>query len=454
MVMIQVLIAEVTLNNIDEFGVELGLQDSLLFDRGLLGDLLTTTQTTQTTSPGGAVTSVTQDTIQAATLTPGFLFNNLALGDSGSDQSLSTRENTAAQGLSHFAVNRTNSELGFGGFVFSASSESVSVLMRALKENRRLDVLSRPQVMTLDNQPAFIQVGQRVPRITGTTINETGQVNTIQLENVGIILGVTPRISPDGLVVMEIDAEKSDVGPESEGIPISIAADGQVIRSPRINTTTAQTTISASSGQTVVLGGLITKSKSETHRKVPFIGDLPLLGHLFRYDSEVARRTELLIIMTPRVVNNEQDSEIIKQVESSRMNWVLSDVVDLHGPSGLRSRTDEWGDDETNVIYPGMDEVWPEEIAPEPTIIMPNGQLPGPSGAPSRLQPTPADASPAEGARGESLPLPEGGAWKSGGRSVLRQPQLIKRTGHEEPIPNQPIHRASYDRPMRLPPTR
>ena len=101
----------------------------------------------------------------------------------------------------------------------------------------------------------------------------------------GLILGVTPRISPDGLVVMEIDAEKSEVGPEAEGIPISISASGQVIRSPRINTTTAQTTVSANSGQTVVLGGLITKSKAEIHRKVPLLGDMPLLGRLFRYDG-------------------------------------------------------------------------------------------------------------------------------------------------------------------------
>ena len=161
-------------------------------------------------------------------------------------QALANAGAVGAQGLSNFGVGRTNNELGFGGLVLSASSESVSVLLRALSESHRLEVLSRPQIMTLDNQPAFIQVGQRVPRITGTTAqpDRPDQLRS-RWRTSGLILGVTPRISPDGLVVMEIDAEKSEVGPEAEGIPISISARARSIRSPRINTTTAQTTVSA-----------------------------------------------------------------------------------------------------------------------------------------------------------------------------------------------------------------
>ena len=71
--------------------------------------------------------------------------------------------------------------------------------MRALQDRQRMQVLSRPQVMTLDNQPAFVQVGARVPRITATTSNQNGVTNSVVLENVGILLGVTPRTSPDGL---------------------------------------------------------------------------------------------------------------------------------------------------------------------------------------------------------------------------------------------------------------
>ena len=214
-VLIQVVIAEVNLNNMHEFGVELGLQDSVLFDRSLLGDLVTTVNTTQGSTPAGIITT-TQEIIQAASNTPGFDFNNQPLGNSGSTKALANSGAVGGQGVTSFAVGRINNELGFGGLVLSASSESVSVLIRAMQESRRLDVLSRPQVRTLDNQPAFIQVGQRVPRIVASNLTQGGlQTNSVELENVGLILGVTPRISPDGTVVMEIDAEKSALGPEA-----------------------------------------------------------------------------------------------------------------------------------------------------------------------------------------------------------------------------------------------
>jgi general secretion pathway protein D len=329
-VVIQVLIAEVALDNAEEFGIELGLQDSILFDRSLLGNLLTTTQTTQSSTPAGVVTT-TEQIIQAASNEPGFNFNTPQLGNSGSAKSLATAGNVGGQGLSNFAVGRINNELGFGGLVLSASSESVSVLIRALEECRRLEVLSRPMVRTLDNQPAFIQVGQRVPRIIGSTVNQNGQSNAIALENVGLILGVTPRISPDGTVVMEIDAERSGLGPESEGVPVSVAPNGSIIRSPRVDTTTAQATVSAASGETILLGGLITKKSEQLSRGVPWLSDIPLLGNLFRYDSESVKRTELIIVLTPYVISGPADEQLLKQTEFARMNWCYRDVVDIHG---------------------------------------------------------------------------------------------------------------------------
>ena len=127
---------------------------------------------------------------------------------------------------------------------------------------------------------------------------------------------------------MEIDAEKSEVGPDSEGIPVSISASGNVVRSPRINITTAQTTVSAASGQTIVIGGLITDNKSSTSRRVPWLSDVPLLGNLFRYDSNTNVRKELLIILTPHVVRGRSEAEYIKQVEMARMSWISCDIFD------------------------------------------------------------------------------------------------------------------------------
>ena len=356
-VMIQVLIAEVAIGDAEEFGVELGIQDSVLFDRSLLGNLVSTTNTNQTSTPAGILTQ-TQQTVIAASNQPGFDFNNTRpLGNSGSSKSLDTANTVGGQGLSNFDVGRGSAELGFGGLVLSASSQNLSVLMRALQESRRLEVLSRPQVLTLDNQPAFIQVGQRVPRIIGSIVNQAGQQNNVTLENVGLILGVTPRISPEGNVVMEIDAEKSELGPEIEGIPVSVSTNGTIIRSPRINTTTAQATVSAASGETIILGGLITKSTRELHRKVPYLGDVPMLGNLFRYDSRQQRRTELLIVLTPHVVRSPDDLQRLKQTELARMSWCAADVFDLHGDLGVGPHSSELFpyDDNSETIYPDID---------------------------------------------------------------------------------------------------
>ena len=372
MVMIQVLIAEVTLNDTDEFGVQLGLQDQILFDR----------------SPTAGTPAVP---------TPGFNFNNQPLGGAAVRPDL-----VASQGLADFALSRTNPTLGFGGLVLSASSESVSILLRALQERRRLEVLSRPQIMTLDNQAAYIQVGQRVPQIRGVSLTQFGQTNNIDYEDVGLILQVIPRISPDGLVVMEIDANRSSVGPEAEGIPVSITTGGGVIRAPRINRTLAQTTVQALSGQTVILGGLISREKSEAHRQVPLLGDIPVLGRLFRFDSTTNQRTELLIIMTPHIIKNEEDAERIKRAEIARMHWCLADVIEVHGDGGLRGRADQWTDSETITIYP--------DLAPSAeTIPAPKPEPANGSSTPKQptLAPKPA---PNRGANGGAAAGPRGSA--------------------------------------------
>ena len=350
MVMIQVLIARVDLDNTDEFGIELGLQDGLLFDRSLLSNPIW--KSTTITNPNQQ--TQTTNTLIAANNTPGFNFNNSApLGNSGAANAVANATSVGSQGLSNFGVGRAN-KAGVSGLVLSASSESVNILLRALSQCHRMEVLQRPQIMTLDNQPAYIRVGEQVPVIQDMTTNQFGGQNfRTSMMDVGVVLGVTPRISPDGLVVIELDATRSEVGDEAQGTPVAVS-EGVIIRSPRIEGTYAQTTVSAMSGQTVVLGGLIAKSKEELHRKVPLLGDIPVLGYLFRFDSVNAKRSELMIIMTPHIVRNEADADAIKQAEAARMSWCLSDVTKIHGDVGLRGRTDNWSDAETQTVYPDM----------------------------------------------------------------------------------------------------
>lgn len=172
-----------------------------------------------------------------------------------------------------------------------------------------------------------------------------------------MIIGVTPRISPENNVVMEIDAEKSEVGPVNEGIPISVSATGTPVLSPRINTITAQATVSAASGETIILGGMISRRKETLHRQVPWLGDIPVIKHLFSYDYFDMKRTELLIIMTPHVVRSVGDMEQLKQAEFARMSWCEADVFAMHGdvyPTTNISTQLVDGVD-CHVVYPDVD---------------------------------------------------------------------------------------------------
>ncbi|MEM8943949.1 MAG: secretin N-terminal domain-containing protein [Planctomycetota bacterium] len=377
MVMIQVLIAEIELGDVDEFGVELGLQDPVLFDRSLLGDLLTTQNTTITNDAGGGSTTFTEEVVQSATNTPGFNFGDpsLGLGNAGSDASLASAGTVAAQGISNFAVNRVSPDAGFGGLVLSASSNSVSMLLRALQESRRLEVLSRPQIMALNNQEGSAFVGQLVPFIVRSDLNQLGlTTNTVEQVEVGLSLVVYPRISPDGLVVMDITATNNRLRPLNEGVPVAVSPNGDPILQPIQDAIQARTVVSAMSGQTVVLSGLITKEDNALHRRVPILADIPLLGDLFRFDSVSTTRRELLIVMTPHVVKSRFESEMLKQVESARMNWCLTDVVNLHGPAGLRSQTDREGAAESETIYP--EQLPPGAVMP-PEAAMPGEIMPG-----------------------------------------------------------------------------
>ena len=252
-------------------------------------------------------------------------------------------------------------------------------LLRALAENHKVEVLQRPQVTALDDQTANVFVGQSVPTISTVNNNAlTGQVNGVTFQNVGVQLTVTPRISPDGMVFMQILTEKASLEPEATGIPIFSSPTGQVIRSPIIDQTAAQTTVVAMDGQTIVLGGLITSNKTESHAQVPWLGDIPVIGNLFRYDSSTKERTELLIIMTPHVIRNAADADAIKREEAAKMSWCLCDVTKIYGEAGLNPRGGPWGGGDVKVVYPDQ----PDQYLPGMQPAAPE-TLPVPQGAPA-----------------------------------------------------------------------
>lgn len=124
---------------------------------------------------------------------------------------------------------------------------------------------------------------------------------------------------------------------------------------------------------------------------MPLLADVPLLGSLFRFDAVGTRRTELLIVLTPHVVRNRFEAEMLKQVESARMDWCLSDVIEMHGPVGLRSRRDPAGATEAETIFP--EQVSPQELVPTPERYEPTDATPPTESLPtlpiSSTQPSP-----------------------------------------------------------------
>ncbi len=324
MILIKVLLAEVKLGDAFEVGGEVGLQDSLLFDRGVAANPLNNSD-------------------------PGFNFNNNDLPNNN----LVSKGALAAQGITSFGVGSSNPTLGYGGFVLSAASDSISILLRTLQDADRLQILSRPQIMTMDNTTGRVEVGEVVARVTGLVFNNNTSQTETQDVNVGLIMQVTPRIGSDGLITMEIDATRSEID-ENDGTPIGTDENQVPIIVQNILTTTANSTVAAYSGQTVIFGGLIQKIRGQRSRRVPFLADIPLIGNFFKYDFEAEERSELLVIMTPMLVTGEEDLDYVKSTESSRMSWCLADVVEAHGDVGLSGGYGLWGPAVGQTIYPDL----------------------------------------------------------------------------------------------------
>ncbi len=191
---------------------------------------------------------------------------------------------------------------GQGG-LYTLTGTDYTVTLHALAQAGKLEVLSRPTILARNNQQAVITVGQRVPLITGVSYTQYGQpINSYQYQDVGIILTVTPFITSDGMVEMVVAPEISNLADTTVSITAGLTNGVGAAGMPIINTRSADTVVVTPDGQTVVIGGLMQKLKTETISKIPVLGDIPLLGAAFRRKVSSDTKTELLIFLTPYVV--------------------------------------------------------------------------------------------------------------------------------------------------------
>ncbi|MEL6622827.1 MAG: type II secretion system secretin GspD, partial [Pseudomonadota bacterium] len=203
----------------------------------------------------------------------------------------------------NFSINFNPLEVAGGGPLFPGFNAlfddgNAIVALNALASITDVNIVSSPSLMVLDNREAQLNVGDEVPVVTRSSVStddpDAPIVNSVEQRDTGVILKIKPRVSATGRVILDIRQEVSDV----------VATETSGIDSPTIRERIVETTVAVDEGQSIVLGGLIRETRSVTRDKVPFLGDIPLLGVAFRSTSDQDRRTELLIVIRPRVIRN------------------------------------------------------------------------------------------------------------------------------------------------------
>jgi general secretion pathway protein D len=190
----------------------------------------------------------------------------------------------------------------------------LDITLHALQETGRLNVLSRPYVLTRNNQLATITVAEEVPIPTGsTTVAGQTQTTIDYRSDIGIVLDVTPSINPEGVVNMVVSPQITTRTGDTVTVSETLQAETFVTRS-------AETRVAVRDGQTIVIGGLIEDQLTDTIKKVPLLGDVPLLGELFKRTVKTKKKTELLIFLTPHVAQEPQALTSISDTERERSN--------------------------------------------------------------------------------------------------------------------------------------
>jgi general secretion pathway protein D len=201
----------------------------------------------------------------------------------------------------------------FPGFSYLFGTSDVRVVVNALSQVTDVKVVSSPQLMVLDNEQARLQVGDQVPIVTRTaqavTDPDAPLVTEIEYRDTGVLLDIIPRVNASGMVTLDIIQEVSDV----------TATESSDIDSPTIQQRRIASTVAINSGQTVALGGLIRDRNEVGETGIPVLGDIPLVGNLFKTTSDQVRRTELLVLLTPRVIRDSAEARAVTEELRKRL---------------------------------------------------------------------------------------------------------------------------------------
>jgi general secretion pathway protein D len=246
-----------------------------------------------------------------------------------SDSADATNEDAGGSFFDAFGEEvRLIGDIGSSGLMGTVSHfrdgiEVYRAVLTSAKTRGRLKVLSRPHIMTSDNQEARILVGQEVPIITSQadtnvqTNNNTRFLQNVQYRDTGVIISVLPQVNSEGLVNLQLSQEVSEIDDSTSQTDIS---------SPTFRTREAETSVVVTSGETIIIGGIISETNNEAQTGVPFLMDLPVFGRFFRGSLSRSAHTELIILITPYVVRDREEAISVTEEFKRRVDGVLREL--------------------------------------------------------------------------------------------------------------------------------
>ena len=236
-------------------------------------------------------------------------YNNLSIGDSTTEINGTTITIPGTVPLPPgFSLGVFGEAISVGSVVFP----SLGAVIQAYKKDKDVHILSTPQILTTDNEKASITVGKNVPYQTRTSTTDNDTYNSFEYKDVGKTLEITPQISKDGMIRLELKLTVETLESTTDNRPTTLKR-------------TIETTVMVKDKNTVVLGGLIDDTISNIVYKVPCLGDLPLASWLFKSKADSGSKTNLYIFMTPKVVNTQEQAHEVYQDKMDYMQGLSPD---------------------------------------------------------------------------------------------------------------------------------
>jgi len=226
---------------------------------------------------------------------------------------------------SNFGLASGNQTTPLTGGIFTLASGNLTAFLNALQTDTKFQVLSTPRIFTSNNVQADINISQSVPYITSTTPNPLGGQPTVTYGflDVGIVLTVNPHISSNGYVTMDVTQTANDL----QGFT--------TFNAPIVNQRVADTSVSVKDGETIIIGGLIRSTVTATTNKVPILGDIPILGNIFKSTSHDKQKTELLLFLTPHIVRDPAEARKLKEDQLKELSPdTQKDIQKITPPPG------------------------------------------------------------------------------------------------------------------------